>query len=133
MRTLAILAVMFGIFCVSRADDTAGAWRSLPLVKGGKVDPAWTQVGYGGWMVEDGAIRTDSDERGLGLLVYRPEKFGNCQVRVVFKAKDAKSNSGVYIRIDDGILAKLNEKHAPARRTVDGKLTPESLKTFEDA
>src|SRR5262249_29632887 len=61
------------------------------------------------------------------------EKFGNCQVRVVYKAKDAKSNSGVFVRIDDGILAKVDEKHAPARRDRDGKLTKESLKAFMDA
>ncbi|HTK77964.1 MAG TPA: DUF1080 domain-containing protein [Gemmataceae bacterium] len=137
MRTVLLFASLSGLLFISggapAADDAAGGWRALPLIKDGKVDPAWSHVGYGGWTVEDGAIRTDSDERGLGLLVYRPEKFGNCQIRVVFKAKDARSNSGVYIRIDDGILSKLTEKHAPARRTADGKLQPESLKTFEDA
>ncbi len=137
MRTVLLLASLpvilgFGPRAAG-ADDAPGGWRALPLVRDGKVDPAWTQVGYGGWAVEGGALRTESDERGLGLLVYRPKKFGDCQIRVVFKAKDAKSNSGVYVRIGDGILAKLTEKHAPARRTPDGKLTAESLKVFQDA
>jgi hypothetical protein len=137
MRTVLLVAALTGILCLSgrtpAADDAPGGWRALPLIKDGKVDPAWAHVGYGGWTVEDGAIRTDSDERGLGLLVYRPEKFGNCQIRVHFKTKDARSNSGVYIRIDDGILSKLTEKHAPGKRTADGKLMPESMKTFQDA
>src|SRR5262245_26914546 len=117
----------------SRADETPGGWRSLPLIKEGKVRPYWAQTGYGGCAVDDGTLRTEPDERGLGLLVYSKEKFGNCQIRVVFKAKDAKSNSGVYVRIDDGILKKVEEKHAPARRDKDGKLTRESLTTFMEA
>jgi hypothetical protein len=39
----------------------------------------------------------------------------------------------VFVRIDDGILAKVDEKHAAARRDKDGKLTKESLMTFMDA
>src|SRR5213592_3435825 len=98
MRTAMFLAAVSALPLqlstrATAADDAAGGWRALPLIKDGKVDPAWSHVGFGGWTVEDGAIRTDSDERGLGLLVYRPEKFGNCQIRIVFKAKDAKSNS----------------------------------------
>src|SRR5262245_11538208 len=99
--------------------------RSLPLIKDGKVDPAWVQPGWGGFAVEDGSLRTDCDERGLGLLLYRKEKFGNCQVRVVYKTKDAKSNSGVFVRIDDGILPQVNEKPPAGRRDKDGKLTKE--------
>jgi 3-keto-disaccharide hydrolase len=114
-------------------DRPAGGWRALPLVSEGKVDPAWVQVGYGGFAVEDGGLRTEPDERGLGLLLYRKEKFGDCQIRVVYKSKDAKSNSGVFVRIDDGILDKVNEKHAPASRDADGKLTEDSLRIFKDA
>jgi hypothetical protein len=115
------------------ADEPSGGWRALPLVKDGKVDPAWVHVGYGGFAVEDGALRTESDERGLGLLVYPKEKFGDCQIRVVYRAKDARSNSGVYVRIDDGILKKLEEKHAPAKRDQGGNLSEESLRVFKDA
>jgi len=108
-------------------------WRTLPLIKDGKVDPGWVQVGYGGFAVEDGSLRTECDEKGLGLLLYPKEKFGHCEIRVVYRSKDAKSNAGVFIRIDSGILDKVNEKHAPARRDAAGRLTPESLQIFQDA
>src|SRR5262245_58868481 len=114
-------------------DRPADGWRALPLIKEGKVDPAWVQVGYGGFSGEDGGLRTERDEKGLGLLLYRKEKFGDCQVRVVYKCKDARSNSGVFVRIDDGILGKVNEKHAPASRDSRGQLTKESLQIFKDA
>jgi hypothetical protein len=111
----------------------ADGWRALPLIREGKVDPAWVQIGYGGFAVEDGSLRTECDAKGLGLLLYRKEKFGDCQIRVVFRSRDAKSNAGVFVRIDDGILAKIDEKHAPASRDARGKLTPESLRIFKDA
>jgi hypothetical protein len=47
--------------------------------------------------------------------------------------KDAKANAGVFVRIDDGILAQVNQKHSPGRRGKDGKLTKESLKTCMEA
>src|SRR5207249_6496210 len=113
---LGLLAVALGALLTGTAgvrggdDPPADGWRALPLIKDGKVDPAWVQVGYGGFAVEDGCLRTDCDEKGLGLLLYRKEKLGDCQVRVVYRSKDAKSNSGVFVRIDDGILGKVNEK-----------------------
>lgn len=118
---------------IATGDEPADDWRPLPLVADGKVDPAWAMVGYGSFGVADGALRTDCDAKGLGLLVYRKEKFGDCQLRVTFKAKDAKSNAGVYVRIDDGILKKLDEKHPPAKRDSAGQLTPESLQAYKDA
>src|SRR5262245_42750366 len=136
-RTVAASLMLFLLsgFCLAAGaeDQPAADWRMLPLIKDGKVDPAWVQIGYGGFAVEDGSLRTDCDEKGLGLLLYRKEKFGDCQIRVVYKAKDAKSNAGVFVRIDDGILDKVNEKHAPAKRDSSGKLTPESLQAFKDA
>ena len=114
-------------------DEPAADWRSLPLIKEGKVDPAWTQVGYGAFEVREGMLRTAPDEKGLGLLLYTKEKFGNCQIRVVFRAEDARSNAGVFVRIDDGILRQIGKNHAPAKRDKDGKLTPESLEFFQDA
>ena len=122
-----------GRFALGGAGEPPSGWRSLPLVTDGKVDPAWTQVGWGGFAVDDGSLRTECDEKGMGLLLYRKEKFGNCQIRIVYKSKDAKSNSGVFVRIDNGILAKLNEKHPPAQRDKDGKLTEASLQTFMKA
>lgn len=113
--------------------STSQSWRSLPLIKDGKVDPAWQQLGWGQLVVDNGSLRTECDERGLGLLLYQPEKFGNCQLRVVYRSKDARSNSGVYVRIDDGILKQIEDKGPAVQRTKDGKLTPESLKEMEAA
>lgn len=109
------------------------SWRSLPLIDGqSSVDKSWTHVGWGGFVVDDGALRTECDEKGMGLLVYRKERFGNCQIRVVYKSKDPRSNAGVYVRIDDGIL-ELKEKPPAVQRDVNGKLAPEMLKKLVDA
>lgn len=116
-----------------RAGDPPGGRRALPLITDGKVDPNWVQVGWGGFAVADGALRTECDEKGMGLLLYRAEKYGDCQLRVVYRPKDAKSNAGVFVRIDDGILARVQEKATPARRDKDGNLTDDSLKAFVDA
>jgi hypothetical protein len=138
MRSAMLLAVLPMVLWPGRtpapgADAPPAGWRSLPLIKDGKVDPAWVQLGWGGFVVADGSLRTECDEKGLGLLLYRGEKFGNCQIRVVYKAQGAKSNSGVYVRIDDGILAKVNEKQTPVRRDKSGNLTKESLQTMMEA
>jgi 3-keto-disaccharide hydrolase len=129
----ALLLVTTSINFANSADEPADGWRALPLIKDGKVDPAWVQIGYGAFAIEDGALRTDSDARGLGLLLFSKEKFGDCQIRVVFKSKDARSNAGVYVRIDDGILDKLKDRHAPAKRDESGNLSEDSLQVFKEA
>jgi hypothetical protein len=103
------------------------AWRPLPLITGGKVDPSWVHVGWGGFVADDGALRTECDPKGLGLLVYRKERLGNCQLRVVFKTKDVKSNSGVYVRIADGILEQAGQPGAAFERDAAGKPSKESM------
>jgi len=111
------------------AESKAGpAWRNLPLIANGKVDAGWSHVGWGRFVVDDGALRTDCDPRGLGLLVYKKEKFGNCQIRVVFKSKEAKSNAGVFVRIADGILEQVNRPGAAFDRGKGGKISEESMK-----
>ena len=129
--TLSLLLLVM-LICTAQSDDDA-PWRSLSLIKDGKVDPAWVHLGYGGFVVDEGALRTECDEKGLGLLLYEKEKFGDCQIRVVFKQKDAKSNAGVYVRIDDGILKQVDRNHAPAHRDANGQLTEESLQVFKEA
>src|SRR6266550_199921 len=57
-------------------------WRALPLITDGKVDPNWVHVGWGGFVVDDGVLRTEPAAKGLGLLVYKKERLGNCQIRV---------------------------------------------------
>jgi hypothetical protein len=139
MRSVLLIAtvLLFPWACpgvVTGADDKepGRSWRPLPLVKDGKVAPGWVQVGWGGFAVE-GGLRTECDARGMGLLLYRKEKFGNCQLRVVFRTKDASSNSGVFVRIGDGILGRLKEKPAAVRRGKDGKLSDGELKKLKEA
>jgi hypothetical protein len=106
------------------------AWRALPLITDGKVDANWIQVGWGGFVVDDGALRTEPSAKGLGLLVYRKERLGNCQVRVVFKARDAKSNAGVYVRMTDGILEQVGKPGAVFDRS-SGKISKESMELMK--
>jgi hypothetical protein len=146
MRSARRLTVLFVIACTCNAlwgcaDDkraphakqSPSRWRSLPLARYGKVDPAWTQVGWGGFVVEDGSLKTAPDERGLGMLLYNKEKFGDCQIRVVFKPTRPQSNSGVFVRLDDGMLRHLDEKAFAAKRDPAGKLTDESMKGMQEA
>jgi len=117
----------------ANGDKSSSGWRPLPLVKGGKVDPAWTQVGWGGFVVEDDLLKTAPDERGLGMLLYTKERFGDCQIRVVFKPTKPQANSGVFIRLDDGMLQHTGEKAFPAKRDPAGKLSEESMKGMQEA
>src|SRR5262249_34807841 len=108
-------------------------WRTLPLITAGKVDRDWAHLGWGGFSVEDGFLRTDCDEKGMGLLLYTKEKFGDCQIRVVYRVKDAKANAGGYVRIDDGILKRLDEKPSAVQRDKNGKLSKEMLGKLMEA
>ena len=117
----------------SAAPKAETAWRPLPLITDGKVDPAWMHTGWGGFVVDDGALRTECDPKGLGLLVYKKDKFGNCQIRVVFKNKEARSNSGVYVRIADGILEQPPQPGAAFDRDATGKPSTESAEKMKAA
>ncbi len=107
------------------------AWRTLPLITDGKIDANWVHVGWGRFVVEDGALRTDCDPKGLGLLVHKKERLGNCQIRVIFKAKDAKSNSGVYVRLADGILDQAGHPGAAFDRDAAGKISKASMEKMQ--
>src|SRR4051812_40171499 len=85
---LLIPLVLSGLAAGGNGGRPDRPWRTLPLVTDGKVDGNWTHVGGGGFAVEDGGLRTECDEKGLGLLLYGREKFGDCQIRVVYRAKD---------------------------------------------
>jgi hypothetical protein len=134
-RTQSILPILI-LLAVSacapsslRAADSAAepAWRALPLVTDGKTDENWVHLGWGEFVVDDGALRTDGDPRGLGLLVYKAERFGNCQIRVVFQPKEVESNSGVCVRIADGILEQVENPGAEFERDADGVPSKESI------
>ncbi len=133
MRIRAFLAVPTIVlaFSYSQAGQPFGAWRSLPLITKGQVDTNWIQIGYGGWTNDKSALRSKPDAKGLGLLVYKKERFGDCQIRVVFKTKEINSNSGLYLRIDDGILAQVNRPGASYDRDAKGEPTAESTERMK--
>lgn len=117
----------------SIAGSPGAEWRELPLVSDGKIDPNWVHVGYGGFAVENGTLRTECDPKGLGLLVYKKEHLGDCQIKVVFKTKDAKSNSGVYVRISDGILDQAGKPGPAFDRNAAGTPSEASLEKVKAA
>ncbi len=118
-----------------RAEDTAPpAWRTLRLVTDGAIDPGWKHLWGGGFSVMvDGSLRTDCDDSGMGLLLYTKERFGDCQLRVVYRSEEAKSNAGVYIRIDDGVLAREDDPRPLRERDANGRLTKESLQRIAES
>jgi hypothetical protein len=124
------LVVVF-VTVAKGAESKDPEWRSLPLITDGKIDPNWVHTGWGGFVVDDGALRTECDAKGLGLLVYKKERLGNCQVRVVFKAKDARSNAGVYVRIADGILEQIKNPGAAFERDAAGNISKESMEKMQ--
>lgn len=127
---------MFACGCsfVHAAESRSEAgWRQLPLIAEGKVDPAWMHVGWGSFVVEERTLRTECDPKGLGLLVYKKERFGDCQIRVVFKTKDTNSNSGVYVRIDGGILDQAGQPGAAFDRNAAGKPSAESMEKMKQS
>jgi hypothetical protein len=134
-RSFVVLAaVACSLFSVRAADSKLNSgWRTIPLVKNGKVSSDWVHIGYGGFSTEGDAIRTDCDPRGLGLLVYKKERLGNCQVRVVFKVKDKNSNSGVYVRLRDSILAQAGKPGDAFDRDANNKISDESMKKVQAA
>jgi len=127
------LALFVCAFSAARGAESRRepAWRALPLIADGKVDSAWAHTGWGGFVVDDGALRTECDAKGLGLLIYKKERLGNCQIRVVFKAKDARSNAGVYVRIADGILEQVDKPGAAFERDAAGKISKESMEKMQ--
>jgi hypothetical protein len=111
----------------------AADWRPLPLIENGQVAPDWKHVGWGRMVVEGDAIRTEPDERGLGVLVYTKEKLGNCEIRIVYRPQDARDNAGVHIRMDDGILNWVGKDSIAVKRNAQGKLAPDQLARMQEA
>ena len=126
-----VFTVWVIVWCAtSTAED---AWRTLPLIESGQVAADWKHVGFGKLVVDEGAVRTECDERGLGLAVWTKEKLGNCQIRVVFGTKDAKSNAGVIVRLDDGVLDWIGKDSPAVSRDKNGKLSPEMIARMQAA
>ena len=85
------------IFVCAAATATVSAQEWKQLFNGKDIND-WHHVGPGGDTVENGLIRTHG---GMGLLVWKGGKIGDCQLRVVYKMRDFNDNSGVFIRIPD--------------------------------
>lgn len=129
LQALALTA----IFAAGPTKADEKPWRALPLIADGKVADGWAQVGWGSFIVDEGAPRTECDDRGMGLLLYKAEKFGDCQLRIVYRCEKPKSNAGVYVRLDDGVLAKVGEKSPEVHRGANGKLSPEMIERLKEA
>lgn len=127
---LPLVVVVLASVCLAAED---AGWRAIPLIENGKVAPDWKHVGFGTMTVEGDALVTKPDERGLGLLVNAKEKLGDCQIRIVYRPKDAKSNAGVFIRMDDGILDWIGKDSIAVRRDEKGKLPPEEIAKMREA
>jgi len=125
MRVLAMGLLL--TWAAAGLSSAPAEWEILPLVADGKIDAAWKQVDWGGFVVDQGSARTQPDARGMGLLVYSRAKFGDCQIRVVYRSEKPHSNSGVFIRMDDGILSRLGQKTEGVQREKDGQLSPEMV------
>jgi hypothetical protein len=135
-RPLALLLAFWAWTAIAAGpipERQEASWRPLPLIKDGKTDSSWTQIGWGGFAVDNDSLRTECDEKGMGLLLYRKAKLGDCQIRVVYRCKDSNSNAGVFVRIDEGVLERLKEKPAAIKRSADGKLFEDSLRLLMEA
>src|SRR6478609_377304 len=128
-KTLFALSILTIVITNTHAAD----WRALPLVKDGKVAPEWQQAGWGQMVVEGDAIKTDPSEKGLGLLVYTKEKFGNCQIKIVYRPQDNRDNAGVHIRMDDGILKWVGKDSIAVKRDAKGKLSADMSAKMKEA
>ncbi|WP_218033041.1 family 16 glycoside hydrolase [Brevifollis gellanilyticus] len=135
LRLLLLAGLMLGSPASGQSNSSPDLpWRALPLIRDNKVDTAWSQVGWGSFVVDDGALRTEPDDRGMGLLLYTKEKLGDCQIRIVYRCEKPKSNAGIYVRLDDGILAKAGEKSPEVHRDEKtGRLSKAMLQVLEDA
>jgi hypothetical protein len=126
------LLVALGV-ALPAADGAEEPWRTIPLVEKGNIAEGWAHIGWGQMTPVDQSLRTDCDERGMGLLVYTKEKLGDCQIRVVYRPQDAKSNAGVFIRMDDGILDWIGKPSVAVKREPGGKLAPGMLDKLKAA
>jgi hypothetical protein len=83
----------------------------LPLI-GGSLEEEWDMVGSGNFQKFGNVIESQG---GIGLLVYKKEKFRNFSLKLDWRVMDTTDNSGVYVRVplidktDPQWLQKANE------------------------
>jgi hypothetical protein len=90
------LGVVAPTLCVSPAAGQTDDEAWTPLFNGRDLT-GWEHVGDGGFVVEDGMLKTDG---GMGLLWFAEEKIRDSVVRVEYRNPDGK-NAGVFIRIPE--------------------------------
>ncbi|MFN7140703.1 MAG: DUF1080 domain-containing protein [Limisphaerales bacterium] len=89
---LLLVSALF-VGCRHTAENSEPQWRAL---FDGTSRNGWEMVGPGDVKLINGELLTTG---GMGMLWYTREKFGDCQIRVVFKPTGEKDNSGVFIRV----------------------------------
>lgn len=67
----------------------------LPLING-SLEEAWDMVGSGNFQKFGNVIESQG---GIGLLVYKKEKFSNFSLKLDWRVMDTTDNSGVYVRV----------------------------------
>ena len=70
-------------------------WRAI---FDGTSKDGWEMTGPGEFRLEGGHLVTYG---GMGMLWYAREKFGHCQIRVVFQLSGPQDNSGIFIRFPE--------------------------------
>jgi len=89
--TTCVLAMSAAPSATAAADD---GWK---IILSADDMSGWKTVGPGEFKVDDGAVLTGDGE---GMLWYTKEKFGDAEIRVIFKTEKPGDNSGVFIRVD---------------------------------
>src|SRR5262245_15634548 len=133
INSCAVFVSILSLLAAASVTAADQPWRSLPLIENGKVAGEWQEAWWGKLVVEGDAIRTEPEEKGLGLLVYTKEKFGNCQIRIVYRPQTSRSNAGVHIRMDDGILKWVGKDSIAVKRDAKGKLPPDQINKMKEA
>lgn len=64
----------------------------------GKDLDGWDMIGPGAFVIENGLLKTTG---GMGLLLFKGEKFANVKIHVEYTFNDSNANSGVFIRIPE--------------------------------
>ncbi len=95
-RAVGVAALGSMIACSPRPPSLPATRSWRPLFNGRDLD-GWEHVGPGGFVLEDGVLKTQG---GLGLLWYTREKFGDVVIRVVYRNPGGR-NSGVFVRIPE--------------------------------
>ena len=68
-----------------------------------------------------------------GCSSIRGRNSATARFESSIEARNQQSNSGVFVRIDDGILSRIGEKTHGVQREKDGQLSPEMVSRMKEA